>query len=102
MKPTDEETVTTAWKDEGSGLIVVNTFQDVEDIIENNKRLQKIPQKSDWGRHVASIPNNIINQWLKEEWDRGNTTIKAFGKEFDDLVQRKLKDPDWRWLRTDK
>lgn len=76
--------------------------QDVEPIIENNKRLQSAPQKSDWGRHVASIPCVILEKWLNEELDRGNTTIKIFGPEMDALVDRKLKDPDWRWLRTDK
>jgi hypothetical protein len=79
---------------------IVETRQDVEDIIERNKTLQNIPQKSDWGRHVASIPNNILNKWLIEEWERGNF-IRAFGPEMDQLIERKLKDPDWRYLRTD-
>lgn len=76
--------------------------QDVEAIIENNKRLQSEPQKSDWGRHVASIPNVILEHWLNEEYERGNTTLKLFRPEMDALVDRKLRDPDWRWLRTDK
>lgn len=80
--------------------LIVHSFQDVEDIIERNKRLQNEPQKSDWGRHVACIPNNILVAWLHEEWARGNTTIKLFGREMDELVARKLRDPDWRWLRT--
>ena len=88
--------------DAGEKKLIVNVHQDVEDIIENNKRLQTVEQKSDWGRHVASIPNNIINKWLMEEWDRGNASIKMFDDEFDKLVARKLRDPDWRWLRTDK
>ena len=82
--------------------LVVHSHQDVEDIIERNKALQAIPQRSDWGRHIASIPLNIINQWLKEEWERGNVGLKMSGPEFDALVARKLKDPDWRFLRTDK
>ena len=41
--------------------LTVGTHQDVEAIIEHNKVLQTLPQKSDWGRHVASIPLNIIN-----------------------------------------
>jgi hypothetical protein len=28
--------------------------------------------------------------------------IKVFGPEMDALVDRKLKDPDWKFLRTDK
>jgi hypothetical protein len=82
--------------------VTVGTHQDVEDIIEHNKVLQTLPQKSDWGRHVASIPLNIINQWLNEEWARGNVGLRLAGPEFDALVARKLRDPDWRFLRTDK
>jgi hypothetical protein len=85
------------------GSITVERVQDVEDIIENNKRLQNEPQsrKSSF-RHVASIPNIFLEKWLNEELARGNTTIRIFGPEMDALVARKLKDPDWKWLRTDK
>jgi hypothetical protein len=58
-------------------------------------------QKSDWGRHVASIPNVILTRWLNEEYERGNVTIRLFGPEMDALVDRKLKDPEWAFLRTD-
>ena len=76
--------------------------QDVEPILEHNKKLQSIPQKSDWGRHVASIPLVIIDKWLREEWDRGNMSPTMVSPEFKKLVKRKLQDPDWRFLRTDK
>ena len=81
--------------------ITVNRVQDVEDILEHNKRLRGIEQRSDWGRHIASIPNVIMERWLREEWDRGNTTIALFGPEMDALVARKLRDPEWAYLRTD-
>jgi hypothetical protein len=84
------------------GDLTAHTYQDVEDIIERNKALQSIPQRSDWGRHVAAIPLNIINQWLNEEWARGNVDLRMSGPEFDALVARKLADPDWRYLRTDR
>lgn len=84
------------------GTLTVKTTQDVEDIIERNKILKTIPQKSDWGRHVASIPNNILNQWLQEEWNRGNVNLKLFDEDFNRMVKMKLDDPDWRFLRTDK
>jgi hypothetical protein len=86
----------------GSRDLVVHTFQDVEAIIARNKALASEPQRSDWGRHVASIPLNIINQWLHEEWARGNVHLRMAGPEFDAMVERKLADPDWRFLRTDK
>jgi hypothetical protein len=88
--------------DRGEGIIVAERWQDVEDIIEHNKRLQSEPQRSDWGRHIASIPNIFLEQWLNEEWRRGNTSIRLFSEEFNRLIARKLRDPDWRFLRTDK
>ena len=84
----------------GEDLTIAHT-QDVETIIEHNKALQSLPQRSDWGRHVASIPNVILTRWLNEEWTRGNTTIQLFGPEMDALVERKLRDPEWKYLRTD-
>jgi len=84
------------------GTLTVHTYQDVEDIIENNKRLKSDPVKSDWGRHVATIPNNILLQWLQDEWARGNVNMRLFDEEFNKLVQRKLRDHDWLFLRTDK
>ncbi len=84
------------------GALTVHTYQDVEDIIENNKRLRNEPQRSDWGRHIASIPCNILNQWLNEEYAKGNVNLKLFDEEFNKIVDRKLKDHDWLFLRTDK
>ena len=84
-----------------SGNLTVENVQDVGDILDNNARLRATPQKSDWGRHVASIPNIIMTRWLNEEWARGNTTIRLLGPEMDALVERKLKDPEWAYLRTD-
>ena len=83
------------------GNLHVKTTQDVEDIIENNKRLQNTPQKSDWGRHIADIPNNFINKWLNEAWAAGNVNMKMFDEDFNRMVKMKLDDPDWKWLRTD-
>jgi len=88
--------------DRGERLIVVESMEDVEPILEHNKMLRSMPQKSDWGRHVASIPPIIITKWLNEEWERGNTELRPFSAEFDRLVARKLRDPDWAYLRTDK
>jgi hypothetical protein len=79
--------------------LVAHSYQDVEDIIEENKRWQNERQRGDF-RKVASIPLNIINAWLNEEWARGNTGLQFGNHEFDLLVQHKLNDPDWRWLRT--
>jgi len=91
----------TSLRFEGRDLIVAS-HQDVEAIIERNKALQSVPQKSDWGRHVATIPNNILVTWLNEEYARGNVHLRMYTPEFNALVDRKLNDPDWRFLRTDK
>jgi trehalose utilization protein len=76
--------------------------QDVEDIIENNKRLQNTPQdhKAVW-RHTSTIPNIFYDRWLNEEWEKGNRITSIFSEEFGKVIQRKLSDPDWRFLRTD-
>ena len=83
-----------------TGTVIASATQDVEPILEHNKRLRAEPQRSDWGRHVASIPNVILVQWLNEEQARGNTGLRMFPHEFDALVARKLADPDWAYLRT--
>ena len=50
---------------------------------------------------VASVPANVINQWLDEEYARGNVDLRWGSKEFMALVARKLADHDWLFLRTD-
>jgi hypothetical protein len=80
--------------------IIVATTEDIEPILERNKSLRGAPQCGDWGRHVGTIPNVILVQWLNEEHARGNTGLCMFTREFDELIARKLADPDWAYLRT--
>ena len=86
-------------------IIVAESWQDVEPILERNKMLRSMPQPprrpGDWGRHIATIPNVILVRWLNEEHARGRTDLALFSKEFDEVVQHKLNDPDWAYLRTD-
>ena len=96
--PTDVRTTLTL-KD---GNLTVYSEQDCEAIIEHNKKLRSEPQRSDWGRHIAKIPCGVLSQWLHEEWARGNINMKLFDEDFNKLVQRKLNDHDWLFLRTDK
>ena len=86
---------------DGSTLAIVHV-QDVEPILEANKVKRTQEQRSDWGREVADIPNVIYVQWLNEEHARGNTDLRLFTPEFDAIVQKKLQDPEWAYLRTDK
>lgn len=88
--------------DAADNTVTIAEWQDCAPVLDQNARLRSERQKSDWGRHVGTIPNIILNRWLHEEFNRGNATIKMFSREFDDLVERKLRDPDWKWLRVDK
>jgi hypothetical protein len=83
------------------GTAVADSWQDVEPILERNHALRGEAQRSDWGRHVASIPNVILLRWLNEEHARGNITLRPFTREWATLVARKLSDPEWKYLRTD-
>jgi len=85
-----------------AGTVIASATQDVEPILERNQRLRVEPQTSDWARHVATIPNVILLKWLNEAHARGNTALRMFTKEFDALVKRKLEDPDWKYLCTDR
>lgn len=88
--------------DRSEKLIVAESMQDVEPILEHNKALRSMPQKSDWGRHVAKIPNVIMARWLNEEYARGNVGLRMYSKEFDEIVAKKLQDPEWKYLRVDR
>ena len=88
--------------DRNDRKIIARSVQDVEPILERNKALRSVPQRSDWGRHVASIPNVILVKWLNEEYVSGNVGLRMYTTEFNELVQRKLQDPDWAYLRTDR
>lgn len=75
--------------------------QDVDPILELNKQQRANSYTSDWGKHIARIPNIIMERWLHEELDRGNVGLRMYTDEFDRLIERKLQDPDWAYLRTD-
>jgi hypothetical protein len=88
--------------DRNDRKVVALSSQDIEPILEHNKALRGSPQRSDFARHVASVPNVILVQWLNEAHARGNTRLRMFTPEFYALVARKLVDPEWKHLRTDK
>jgi hypothetical protein len=91
------EVFTQGFRDRTENKVIFRRVQDCEPIIEANKRLQNTPQKSDWGRHIASIPCVIIEKWCNDE---GVNFLKMGSEEFGLMVKRKLRDPDWKWLRT--
>jgi hypothetical protein len=87
---------------DGDHRLAIEHVQDVEPILDWNHEARRDEQHSDWGRHVARIPNVILIKWLDEAHAHGNTGLRLFTEEFDRLVQRKLNDPDWAHLRTDR
>ena len=75
----------------------VNTFQNVEPEVEFAKDIAKNQHKTDWGRLIGIIPNNILNKWIIED------EVNYLGLSSEDwgrLIKRKLRDPDYAWLRT--
>jgi len=82
--------------------LAIEHVQDVAPILEWNGQARQDEQRGDWGRHVARIPNVIYVQWLNEEHARGNASLRLFTPEFDAIVQKKLDDPEWAYLRTDR
>jgi hypothetical protein len=94
---TDADWITSRFHKNSEGGFTISRTQDVEHILDRNKELQNTPQKSDWGRHIASIPLVFIEKWANEE----GANLLTMGKdEAAKFIRRKLKDPDWRWLKT--
>ena len=79
--------------------LTVEHAQDVEAILDRNKALQSQPQRSDWGRHIATIPNVVLIKWMNED---GVNVLGMSSEEFGAFIRRKLDDPDWRHLRVDR
>jgi hypothetical protein len=79
--------------------LTVEHVQDVAPILARNAALRAEPQKSDWGRHIASIPNVILVRWMTED---GVNVLGMSSEEWGKYVKRKLDDPDWRHLRVDR
>ncbi len=88
-------------QDYSEGTTTFERVQDVEPYLDWNKMLREQRQKSDWGKHIASVPNVIIEKWLNEEWARGNTGLQFGTEEFRRMVWRRLQDPDNKYLRVD-
>lgn len=82
--------------------LAIEHLQDVEPILERNKLLRTLEQQSDCCREIADIPNVILIRWLDEAHARGNTELQMFSAEFAQIVKKKLQDPDWFYLRTDR
>jgi len=84
--------------DESAKKFHIHHVQDVSAFIEKNKRLQNADEykragiKNGW-QHVAHIPDSVVMQWWKEG-------IDVFNPDHIHAVKRKLRDPEYRHLRT--
>jgi len=98
----DPLTGVTEWAhiDEMSDECAIQHTQDVEPIIERNKRLQNEgPNMSaDKSLHwIGSIPLVIAHKWIVED---GINWLALPKPEMRSYVNRKLSDPDYRYLRV--
>ena len=79
-----------------TGDLTIEHKQDVQPILERNKRLQNWDDgygpSREW-RRAASIPVGVIYQWLGEG-------INVYDPNHEEAVRRKLNDPNYRFLRT--
>ena len=84
--------------------LIIGQWQDVEDIIEENKRLSNLPKpKLDWGRHEATIPYNLLFKWWLEDTNGNNRDYPIMGmRYFNEFVAKRLNDPEWKYLRVDQ
>jgi hypothetical protein len=82
----------------GNGEFTIQRHDpDVEPTLEANKALQKETQKSESFHHIASIPAIIIEKWMSES---GAPLLSMPSHEFQRFIRKKLRDPDWLWLKT--
>ena len=88
--------------DEGEKTLTFVNVQDVEPILDLNKEQRTEDATSDFGRRFARIPNTVMLGWFYDEHRKGNTGLRMYSEEWDRLVWKKLQDPDWAYLRTDK
>ena len=82
------------WEDDGK--IIIRKTQDVEPILEANKRLFNdgdgySPSRE--LRRAASIPLVVVEQWMREGVD-------IFNPDHAEAIKRKLNSSEWAHLRT--
>ena len=83
--------------DEQTGEITIERCQDVEPVIEANKRA--INARDGYSpsrelREIAEIPLGVVELW-KQLYG-----IDVMNRDHMEGVKKLLKDPDWRWLRN--
>lgn len=78
---------------DGTKFHVRRTY-DVEPSLNNTARLRSAGGgKNEQFWHVGSIPTVVLEIWAKE------AGVRVMSPEMDDVIKRKLNDPDWAKLR---
>ena len=90
--------IKTKFHGHGDDAVTIERTQDVQSILESNVEAAKHQQDNKaFGRRVASIPNIVIEQWIKEG-------VNLFDMQKDPDVRKevlkRLNSPEWRYLRT--
>ena len=78
---------------DGSKFHVRRTY-DVEPALKRNQKLRENGAgKGETFWHIGSIPTVILEQWARE------AGVNVMGPEMDEIIKRKLLDPDFQKLR---
>ena len=87
--------------DESMDRGYIHTVENVGRRLDLNQRLQtdKVYSKKRPMTRVASIPPAVAHQWMLQD---GVNWLSLRGDELEKYLNRKLNDPDWKWLRTDE
>ena len=92
--------LTEYYHDESTDIGYIRKVERFGPRVELNKRLQKEKVYADKKRpmaRVASIPPIIAHQWMIDD---GVIWFQLRGDDLEKYLNRKLNDPDWKWLRT--
>lgn len=88
------------------GKVHVLRSHDAEAIIEDNKEAQKADGRGWWknkaARKIGTIPPVLFERFLQEEFGVALVKMKPMERHraIMKMLHKKLRDPDWRWLRT--
>lgn len=80
----------------------IGRFQDVEPILERNKKLQNMPEyakagiKKDW-YHMGTIPNIVLEKWHNQGLTE--TVFLTTDKDME-TAKRLLNSPEWKYLKA--
>lgn len=88
-------------------LVGLEWAEDVEPVLEQNKRLQNDGTKGygktrEW-QHTASIPPIMFMKFAMQRCGNSPEALKLINSRegFEEIVMKMIKDPDYRYLRTD-